>query len=416
MKIETKSQPVEYYWVAKAYRSVKKGGQATGVDGQSMEGFEKKLNDNLYKLWDRLSSGSYMPPPIREQEIPKSDGQNRKLGIPTVSDRIAQRVVKDYMEPKLEKVFHPSSYGYRPPKNAHQALQSCVGHCRRYSWVIDLDIKGFFDNLDHELLMRAVSHHFKERWILLYVERWLKAPIIQADGQKRTREQGTPQGGVISPLLANLFLHYAIDHWLKLHHSEIRFERYADDSVLHCSSKTEAETLLSKLKERVENLKLELHGSKTKIVYCKQSRRQGSFSEVSFTFLGHYFRPHKARTREGRSFLSFGPEISKSAAKGIIAELRRMRIHRRTGKTIEQLARELNPKLRGWISYYRSYGGSKFKYILHLLNIRLLKWVRWRHKLRGRTGKIIDKMLGYYQANPNLFAYWKMGIKPMRAH
>ena len=415
MKIETKSQPVEYYWVAKAYRSVKKGGQAVGVDEQSMKDFERKLNDNLYKLWNRMSSGSYMPPPIREHEIPKTDGQKRKLGIPTVSDRIAQRVVKDYMEPKLEKVFHPSSYGYRPGRNAHQALQSCMENCWKYSWVIDLDIKGFFDNIDHELLMRAVRHHFKEKWVLLYVERWLKAPIIQEDGRQQAREKGTPQGGVVSPLLANLFLHYAIDHWLKNCNPEIRFERYADDCVLHCHSKFEAETLLDKLKERLESLKLRLHETKTKIVYCKQSRRQEKFSEISFTFLGHYFRPNKVRTKEGRNFLSFGPEIGKSAAKGIIAELRRMQIHRRTGSTIEQLAQELNPKLQGWISYYRSFGGGKFKYILHLLNIRLLKWVRWRYKLQGRTGKIISKMLGFYQANPKLFAHWKMGIKPMRA-
>lgn len=415
MKIETKSQRVEYYWVAKAYRSVKKGGQATGVDEQSMEDFEKQLNDHLYKLWNRMSSGSYMPSPVREYEIPKTDGQKRKLGIPTVSDRIAQRVVKDYMEPKLEKVFHPSSYGYRPGRNAHQALQTCVENCRKYSWAIDLDIKGFFDNLDHELLLRAVRHHFKEKWILLYVERWLKAPIIQADGQRQTREGGTPQGGVISPLLANLFLHYAIDQWLKLRHPTLKFERYADDCVLHCRSKSEAERVLSDLKIRLERLKLRLHESKTKIVYCKQSRREVMYPEVTFTFLGHYFRPYRARNKEGKSFLSFGPEIGKSASKAIIASLRRMQLHRKTGRSIEQLAQELNPKLQGWISYYRRYGGSKFRYILHLLNIRLLKWVRWRHKLRGRTGKIIDKMLMYYHANPKLFAHWRMGIKPMRA-
>ena len=243
----------------------------------------------------------------------------------------------------------------------------------------------------------------------------MKAPIIQADGQRQTREGGTPQGGVISPLLANLFLHYAIDQWLKLRHPTLKFERYADDCVLHCRSKSEAERVLSDLKIRLERLKLRLHESKTKIVYCKQSRREVMYPEVTFTFLGHYFRPYRARNKEGKSFLSFGPEIGKSASKAIIASLRRMQLHRKTGRSIEQLAQELNPKLQGWISYYRRYGGSKFRYILHLLNIRLLKWVRWRHKLRGRTGKIIDKMLMYYHANPKLFAHWRMGIKPMRA-
>ena len=414
MNIETKSQPVDYYRVAQAYRSVKNGGQAAGVDKQNMEGFERKLNGNLYKLWNRLSSGSYMPPPIREHEIPKTDGQMRKLGIPTITDRIAQRVVKDYMEPKIERVFHRSSYGYRPHKNAHQALQACTENCRKYSWVIDLDIKGFFDTIDHELLMQAVKHHFKESWVLLYVERWLKAPIVGKDGVAIPRSRGTPQGGVISPLLANLFLHYAIDEWLRIHYAGIKFERYADDCVLHCSSQLEAARLLDKLKERLERLGLALHETKTKIVYCKCSGRGEGYPEVSFTFLGHYFRPYKARNRKGRNFLSYGPEIGKSASKRIMAELRRLQIHKRTWMGIGQLAHELNPKLQGWISYYRNHGGNKFKYMLHLLNIRLLKWVRWRHKLKGSVGKVISKMLAYYGANPKLFAHWKMGIKPLR--
>lgn len=411
MKIETKSQPIEYYWVATAYRSVKRGGKAAGIDRQSMEAFERNLNGNLYKLWNRLSSGSYMPPPIREHEIPKSDGGKRKLGIPTVSDRIAQRVVKDYMEPKLERIFHSSSYGYRPNKNAQAALGSCLENCRRYSWVIDLDIKGFFDNLNHELLLRAVEHHFKERWVLLYVARWLKAPIIGKDGVARPRSQGTPQGGVISPLLSNLFLHYALDEWLRRSKPAIKFERYADDCVLHCSSKAEAEAVLKSIKERLSSLKLELHETKTKIVYCKKSGRTASYSQVRFTFLGHEFKPQKARDRKGRSFLTYGVEMSKVAAKRIVSELRKMRIHRRTGSTVEVLAKALNPKLRGWISYYGRYGGRKFRYVLHLLNIRLLKWVRWRHKLEGRIGKMIDKMLVYYRRSPHLFAHWEMGVK-----
>lgn len=415
MNIETKSQPIDYHWVAKAYRQVKQGGKAAGVDGQSMLDFEIRLNDNLYKLWNRMTSGSYMPPPIRAHEISKSDGAKRKLGIPTVGDRIAQRVVKNYMEPRLEAIFQPDSYGYRPGRGAHQALESCLRNCREYSWVIDLDIKGYFDNIDHELLMQAVKHHFKEKWVLMYVERWLKAPIIEKDGKKEARHQGTPQGGVISPLLANLFLHYAVDKWLSVNHSHIKYERYADDIVVHCRSRVEAEELLVKLKARLLSLKLSVNEAKTKIVYCKRGTRKENFPEISFTFLGHHFRPYKARTRSGKYFLSFGPQIGARAAKKIVSELRGMQLHRKTGTTLNELAEELNPKLRGWINYYGKYGGRKFKYVLNLLNIRLLKWVRWRYKLKGRTGKIIEKLKLYYKRSPNLFAHWQIGIRPLRA-
>jgi len=415
MNIETKSQPIDYYQVAKAYRQVKRGGKASGVDGQSMLDFEIRLNDNLYKLWNRMTSGSYMPPPIRAHEISKSDGTKRKLGIPTVGDRIAQRVVKNYMEPRLEAIFQPDSYGYRPGRNAHQALESCLRNCREYSWVIDLDIKGYFDNIDHELLMQAVRHHFKEKWVLMYVERWLKAPIIQKDGKKEARGQGTPQGGVISPLLSNLFLHYGLDKWLSVNHSHIRYERYADDMVVHCRSRVEAEELLVKLKARLVALKLRVNEAKTKIVYCKRGTRKEKYPEVSFTFLSHHFRPYKARTRTGKYFLSFGPQIGTRAAKKIVSELRGMRIHKKTRTTLNELAEELNPKLRGWINFFGKYGGRKFKYVLHLLNTRLFKWVRWRYKLKGRTGKIIEKLNLFYKRSPNLFAHWQFGLRPLRA-
>ena len=414
MKIEPKSQPIAYYWVAQAYRSVKRGGKASGVDEKSMADFEGNLNANLYKLWNRLTSGSYMPPPVREAELTKPTGGIRKLGIPTVSDRIAQRVVKDYMEPKLEGKFHRWSYGYRPGRSAHQAIGQCLTNTRRYGWVIDLDIKGFFDHIDHELLLRALSHDFSEKWVLMYVERWLKAPIQEAGGQLREREAGTPQGGVISPLLSNLFLHYGLDEWLRRNHPTLKFERYADDMVLHCSSEQESVALLSAIKSRLKEMKLELNESKTQIVYCKKSGRTCNYEKVTFDFLGHQFKPKRARDKYGRKFLTYGLEMSQGSASRVLAELRRMGIHRKTGFTIEQLAKELNPKLRGWMSYYGKYGGNRFNHVLHRLNTRLMKWVRWRHKLRFRTGKIIDKLLSYYRKNPNLFAHWKM-IKPMRA-
>jgi RNA-directed DNA polymerase len=414
MKIETKSQPISYYQVGKAYKSAKKGGKAVGVDGESMLQFEERINDNLYKLWNRMTSGSYTPPAVRRHEIPKEDGSKRLLGIPTVSDRIAQKVAKDYMEPKLEWIFHASSFGYRPGKDAHQAIRQCIDNCRKYDWVIDLDIRRFFDNLDHELLMRALKVHFKEKWVQMYVERWLQAPIEDLEGKQKPNEKGTPQGGVISPLLSNLFLHYALDQWLEKYYPAIKFERYADDMVIHCVSYEQAEQLLTKIKERLETLKLEVHPIKTKIVYCKRGKSKINYPVVSFDFLGHQFKPIKSMTKSGRKFLSYGCQISQSSSKKIVRVLKEMAIHKKTGHTIRELADLLNPKVRGWINYYSRYGGGKFKYLLHLLNIRLCKWVKWRYKLRFRTGKMISKMLAFYKETPGMFVHWSL-VKPLRA-
>lgn len=377
--------------------------------------FEKHLNDNLYKLWNRLTSGSYMPAAVRACEIPKADGTKRLLGIPTVADRIAQCVVKDYMEPVLEQVFLSSSYGYRPGRSAHQAIASCLEHCRQYAWVIDLDIKGYFDNIDHELLMQAVAHHFKEKWVLLYVERWLKAPMEQADGSRQARIKGTPQGGVISPLLSNLFLHYVLDAWLKVHYASVKFERYADDIVLHCNSRQEAEAMLVSIRERLKACKLMLNEEKTSIVYCQRESRKQRHDKVSFDFLGHQLKPMKKKRRDGKLFLSFGALISKRATSVITAELRKMQLHRKTGTALPQLAEELNPKLQGWINYFGRYGGSRFSFVLHRLNIRLCKWVRWRYKLRGSPRRVILKLKSFFLNTPRLFAHWRYGIRPIWA-
>ncbi len=217
--------------VWEAFKRVKVNQGGAGVDGQTIAEFEGDLSNNLYKLWNRMSSGSYFPPPVRRVEIPKGDGGNRPLGIPTVSDRVAQMVVKRYLEPKLEEHFHEDSYGYRPLKSAIEAVGVARERCWRNDWVLDLDIKGFFDNIDHDLLMSAVQRHTDCKWVLLYLERWLKAPVQLADGRLVEREKGTPQGGVISPLLANLFLHYAFDEWMRRKCPSIRFERYADDMI-----------------------------------------------------------------------------------------------------------------------------------------------------------------------------------------
>ena len=287
------------------------------MDDQSIEEFEKDLKNNLYKLWNRMSSGSYLPPPVKRVQIDKRGGGKRPLGIPTVSDRIAQAVVKGYLEPELEKHFHPDSYGYRPGKSALQAVGKARQRCWRYAWVLDLDIKAFFDSVPHELLLRAVRKHTDCRWVLLYVERWLKAPVQLDDGTLQPREKGTPQGSVVSPLLSNLFLHYTFDRWMAKHHPNIPFERFADDLLCHCNSEEQARELKDILERRFADCGLELHPSKTKIVYCKDDDRRGNYPNEKFDFLGYEFRPRRSKNRWGKFFVNFSPGVSKAATKAI---------------------------------------------------------------------------------------------------
>ena len=278
--------PIIKRQVWEAYKRVKANQGGAGVDGQTIQAFDEDLENNLYKLWNRLASGSYQPPPVKRVEIPKADGGIRPLGIPTVADRIAQMVVKQVLEPELEKHFHPDSYGYRPGKSAHQAIGQARRRCWDNDWVVDLDIKGFFDNLDQALLMRAVRHHTQDNWVVLYIERWLKAPVQMPDGTRQERNKGTPQGGVISPLLANLYLHYAFDLWMQRTYQSISFERYADDAVCHCRTQAEAEHLKDALERRFADCGLELHPEKTRIIYCKDDDRRGGYPNIGFDFLG----------------------------------------------------------------------------------------------------------------------------------
>jgi group II intron reverse transcriptase/maturase len=328
---------------------------AAKVDGQSIEGFETDLKKNLYKIWNRMSSGSYLPPPVMWVEIPKGDGRMRPLGIPTVADRVAQQVVKQQLEPGLERHFHPNSYGYRPSKSALDAVGQARKNCWQYDWVLDLDIKGFFDNIDHDLLMKAVRWHTDEKWILLYIERWLKAPIAMMDGTLVYPEKGTPQGGVISPLLANLFLHYAFDKWMERENPTIPFERYADDGVCHCKSLAQAEYLKDKLNKRMKEVGLELHPEKTKIVYCKDADRSGDFLCTSFDFLGYTFRPRRSKNRWGKFFINFTPAISKKASKVIRQTSQSWHWPERSDKDLEDLSKMFNPIIQGWINYYGCY-------------------------------------------------------------
>ena len=411
--LKQKSQPITKRQAWEAYKKVKANRGSAGVDRVSLKDYEAKLEDNLYKLWNRMASGSYYPPPVLEVEIPKKDGRIRKLGIPTVGDRIAQMVVRDALEPQVEPDFHRNSYGYRPGRSAHDAIEKARRHCWKSDWVIDVDIKGLFDNLGQQLIMRAVMKHTKEKWVLMYIERWLKAPVEKEGGKREARTKGTPQGGVISPLLANTFLHHAFDKWMEREFPAVEFERYADDIIVHCKSLTQATHVLNKIRERLEKCGLELNAEKTKIVYCKDSNRKAEFKYTEFTFLGYTFRARPTRSPKGRRFKSFSPAVSKEALKKMAREIRRLKIHRRTEMNIEEIAKMLNPKLRGWIYYYGKFRLVCLKHFLHRLNVRLLKWIRNKYKaLRYRVRAAKSWLKNVYKNNPDLFAHWRFGVRP----
>ena len=413
-KLKAKPFEISKWQVWKAYEKVKANQGAAGVDGESIAEFEEDLKGNLYKLWNRMSSGSYFPPPVRAVEIPKAGGKGvRVLGVPTVSDRIAQTVVRLYLEPEVEPLFHPDSYGYRPGRSALDAVAACRQRCWKADWVIDLDLKSFFDSLDHELVMRTVSKHTDLPWILLYVERWLKAPLQMGDGTLVTRDRGTPQGSAISPLLANLFLHYAFDRWLSREFPTVNFERYADDAVVHCASEAQAQQVLDAIACRMAQVGLELHPDKTRIVYCKDSGRKGSHEHERFTFLGYTFRPRDARSKHGNRFASFSPGVSDDAAKRIRADIRGWRLHRRSDLALGDLARMINPVVQGWITYYGRFYKSAMYPSLQRINEYLIRWAMRKYKrLYGRVTAAWRWLEGVAQREPHLFAHWRMGVKP----
>ncbi len=399
--------------VWEAYQRVRANKGAAGVDSESIEDFEKDLKGNLYKIWNRMSSSSYFPPPVRAVVIPKEKGGQRVLGVPTVADRVAQMVVKSYFESRVEPIFHPDSYGYRPGKSAIEAVGRARQRCWNYDWVLDLDIKGFFDTIDHGLLMKAVRKHTDSRWILLYVERWLKVPAQQPDGTLVQRDRGTPQGGVVSPLLANLFLHYAFDDWMRGRYPEIPFERYADDVIVHCRTEAEAKELRTAIGKRLEHCKLELHAKKTKIVYCKDDRRRGIYSDEKFDFLGFTFRSRWAKSRWGKYFVNFSPAISNEATKSIRSKVRSWRLHRRSDKSLGDLARMYNPIIRGWINYYGSYYKSALYRVFYPLSRSLMRWAMRKYKkLKPHVQRAAYWLGRIAKGEPNLFAHWQMGMRP----
>ena len=407
-KDEAKPFCISRWEVWEAWLKVKSNKGAAGLDEQSIEEFEKDLKRNLYKIWNRMSSGSYFPPPVLTVKIPKAKGGERTLGIPTVSDRIAQMVVKNRLEAVVDPLFLPESYGYRPKKSALEAVGRARQMCWDYDWVCDLDIKGFFDNLDHDLMMRAVRKHAKEKWAVLYIERWLKAPAQDEGGSLRTRGRGTPQGGVISPLLANLFLHYAFDLWMRRNWFHLPFERYADDIIVHCRTERDANLVCAKVAARLKKCGLELHPEKTKIVYCKDDNRKENHPNEQFDFLGFTFRPRKADSRRGNLFCSFSPAISKAAAQKIRDEIRGWKMHRRTAQSIQDLARMINPKLRGWFNYYGRFMPSAFRPIERYVGQSLVRWAcRKYRKLRNHRTRAWQWLMSVIRRQPNLLVLWE---------
>jgi len=411
---EAKPYSISKHLVVEAFRLVRANHGAAGVDGQSVEAFEEDLKGNLYKVWNRMSSGSYFPPPVRRVEIPKGDGRMRPLGIPTVTDRVAQMVVKLTLEPLVEPVFHQDSYGYRPGKSALDAVGAARVRCFRMDWVIDLDILDFFGSLDHDLMMKAVKHHTDLTWVHLYVDRWLKAPVQREDGSTESRTAGTPQGGVISPLLANLFMHYAFDGWMRRTYPSVPFERYADDAVIHCASLSQAQVVLEAVRRRLKECHLELHPQKTKIVYCKDDRRRGEFGESKFDFLGYTFRPRGAQGPRRKTFVGFLPAMSDKAAKKVRATVRGWNLSRNKNvDSLDTLARLINSTVRGWIQYYGRFYRSRCLHVVGLcLTNALVKWVMRKYKRFRRHWLRAYQWLGRVAARDgSLFAHWSLGAR-----
>jgi RNA-directed DNA polymerase len=398
--------PKRLVW--EAYQSVKRNKGAAGVDGVSIDGFESDLKNNLYKIWNRMSSGTYFPPPVRAVEIPKPHGGGtRMLGVPTVADRVAQTVVALWLEPRMESIFHDDSYGYRPGRSPLDAVAKCRERCWAKDWVLDLDVQKFFDSVDHDLMVKAVEANTDQKWVVLYVKRWLKAPIQMADGRLDERDRGTPQGSAVSPVLANLFMHYAFDSWLEREFPTVEFERFADDAVVHCVTERQAREVWAALAERMESVGLRLHPDKTKLVYCKDRKRRLDHEHTSFTFLGFTFRARKAPTKDGRSmFSAFLPAMSRGALKAKGHMIRRWRIHLRTTSDLAELAEWINPIVRGWINYYGRFYQTEMFCLLRRINTYMVRWARRKFK-RLRAFKRAKRWWnGLLKRQPTMFAHW----------
>ena len=399
---ETKSQPISRMMVWQAYWNVRANRGSSGMDDMDWAYLDKHRNAELYKLWNRLTSGSYFPQAVKRVAIPKKGGGERHLGVPTLLDRIAQEVVRTHLERKVEPLFHPGSFGYRPGRSGHQAVKQACSKSMNHDFAIDLDIKGFFDNIDHELMMKAVKHYCPDKWVLMYVERWLKAGIFQSDGTITPTLQGTPQGGVISPLLANIFLHVAFDKWMEMKHPEKPFERYADDIVVHCKTEKQALFMLRQIKDRMSACKLDLHPEKTQIINLRGIAVKKY--PKGFDFLGFTIRPASYKYKEKIKAIP-GIFVSQKSKNGIMEKFRAMNIHKWRGK-LEHIARRINPVIRGIINYYHQFQRNDIRNVWRQLNVRLLKWVKWE-KDSGKK-RALAYLRARYKENPNLFAHWQL--------
>ncbi len=400
--------PKRLVW--QAWKRVKANGGAAGADGVTIEAFEAGLRDNLFKIWNRMSSGTYFPPPVRAVEIPKASGGTRVLGVPTVADRVAQTVAALALEPRTEAIFHDDSYGYRPERGALDAVAKCRQRCWEKDWVIDLDVRKFFDSVPWDLMVKAVQANttHEQRWIVLYVRRWLAAPIVMPDGRTQARDKGTPQGSAVSPVIANLFMHYAFDKWLEREFPAVKFERYADDAVVHCATERQAEEVLAALGKRMAEVGLQLHPDKTRIVFCKDRKRRYAHCEhTSFTFLGYTFRARNAPTRDGTSmFTGFLPAVSKDALKRMSEEVRSWRIHLRTATELKDLASWVNPVVRGWMTYYGRYYRTALDGLLRRINAYLMRWAQRKYKRLRSFKKARRWWHGLTGRQPGMFAHW----------
>ena len=395
--------------VMEAYKAVKRNGGSAGIDGINIEEFDAERKNYLYKLWNRMSSGSYFPKPVMAVEIPKKSGGVRVLGIPTVEDRIAQMIATKYIEARLEKIFHEDSYGYRPNKSATDAVGKARERCWKYDYVIDMDIRGLFDNIDHSLLMKAVDKHVQEKWIKLYIKRWLVVPFVTKDGTVTERVAGTPQGGVISPLLANLFMHYAFDEWMRKNYPHCPFERYADDTIVHCKTKMQAEYILTMINARMEQCKLTLHPQKTKIVYCKDKDRTETHDITEFDFLGYTFKGRVIRDKTGRIQKNFLPAVSKKACQSLKDKIKALELHKKSGSKIEMIAEEINPMVRGWMNYFGKYCKSAMQDTLLVIQRRLIKWAMCKYKrFRGHRERAVLWLSEIKKREPQMFAHWAL--------
>ena len=406
---KVKSFEISKHLIVQAWRKVEVNAGASGVDGVSISEFRSEVRDNLYKVWNRMSAGSYMPGPVRAVEIPKDHGAGvRVLGVPNVADRVAQTAVAILLEEKLEPIFHRDSYGYRPGRSALDALEVARRRCWRQDWVVDMDIRAFFDSVPHDLMMKAVAHHTDQRWVLLYVERWLKAPMMMPDGSIVPREKGTPQGSPISPVLANLYMNYAFDRWMDREFPDCLFERYADDCVVHCDTEQQARRVVTAIRERLGSLGLELHPEKTKVVYCKDGRRRRTSEHTSFDFLGYTFRARVVRGRRG-FFVGFNPAMSGKARKAVSTQIRGWHLNRRSGKDLSDLASEINPQVRGWANYYGRFYRSTLYSLARRIDEHLVRWAMQKYKrLRGSPKRAWAWLNAVRQRQPTLFAHWRI--------